>query len=87
MSVKRILVELALAMVLVGIALVDIHTGQCGLVFGSMTSGYREEWSVRQIDSPVLFSSCVWYTFAGAVVCFVFALLDALFALVGDGDS
>ena len=86
-NLKRIVIELALGLVLVGIGLVDIQRGECGLRFGSFSSGYVGEWSIRQADSPAMFSSCVWYTFGAAALCFVFCLLDGLFAVYGDDDS
>ena len=87
-NLKRIVIELALGLVLVGIGLVDIQRGECGLRFGSyFSSGYVGEWSIRQADSPAMFSSCLWYTFGWAALCFVFCLLDGLFALFGDDDS
>ncbi len=86
-NLKRILIELALGLLLVGIGLVDIRRGECGIRFGSFSSGWISEWSIRQADSPAVFSSCLWYTFGGAAVCFVFCFLDGVFAVFGGDDS
>jgi len=86
-NLKRILVELAVGLVLVGTGLAEVHRGECFFRLGSYSSGNLWGWSVRQVDSPAVFSSCIWYTFGSAAVCFVFCLMDVVFALAGEDDS